>query len=168
MKAECTILPMTADDRQPVIAIFNHYIEHSFAAYREETVSLDMFDHFLNESGGVRKYPSATVRNSMGKIIGFGMLSPYKDVPTFSHTAVITYCLHPDSTGQGVGVELLKYLENEGRGQSISILLANISSRNPVSLKFHLQNGFAECGRFVNVGKKNGCFFDTVWMQKQL
>jgi phosphinothricin acetyltransferase len=47
-------------------------------------------------------------------------------------------------------------------------LLANISSRNKQSIGFHLKNGFTECGRFHNIGRKKGDYFDVVWMEKEI
>ena len=47
-------------------------------------------------------------------------------------------------------------------------VLAGISSLNEGSIKFHLQNGFAECGRFRGVGRKKGHIFDMVYCQKML
>lgn len=66
-------------DRIPVVDIFNYYIENSFAAYHETTVSYDYFDRFLQMVGG---YPAITVRNPSG-IIGFSIyasVSPYRDL----------------------------------------------------------------------------------------
>jgi phosphinothricin acetyltransferase len=61
---------------------------------------------------------------------------------------------------------MLACLETEGRKKGISVILASTSSLNEGSIRFHAKNGFTECGRFRNVGKKRGTFFDTVWMQK--
>lgn len=156
--------PMAAADRQPILDILNHYVANSFAAYSEEEVTQEVFEALL----GRGRYPSVTVRDRCGEIIGFGRLSPYRDTPAFRHTAVIGYFLSPAVTGRGVGRYLLNYLENKAAEQNISNLLAHVSSRNPISLKFHVQNGFRECGRFAGVGRKKGCFYDVVWMQKCL
>jgi phosphinothricin acetyltransferase len=89
-------------------------------------------------------------------------------MPAFSKTAEITYFIHPDHTGKGIGTKLLRLLEKEGMQKGITNILANISSLNPRSVDFHKKNGFIECGRFKNVGRKKGKLFDTVWMQKML
>jgi L-amino acid N-acyltransferase YncA len=86
----------------------------------------------------------------------------------FTHTAEITYFIRPTCTGIGIGGAILSYLEMKGRKIGISCVLAQISSLNEGSIRFHQKNGFTQCGKFVNVGKKNGKFFDTVWMQKNI
>lgn len=160
-----SITPMKLEDREAVMDIFNFYIKHSFAAYREDQLPNESYDMFLEATQG---YPTGVIRGEDSKIFGFGLLSAHKNIKEFSHTADITYFLHPDYRGAGLGKVLLEKLETEAQKIGISILLASISSKNPQSQKFHKRNGFNECGRFVGVGKKNGEKFDVIWMQKLL
>ena len=102
------------------------------------------------------------------KVIGFGMLRTHNPMPTFSQTAEVTYFIHPDHTGKGLGTMLLGSLIKGAIEKGITNILANISSLNLDSIKFHQKNGFIECGRFKKVGMKKGQEFDTVWMQKTL
>jgi len=148
---EYSISPIKAEDREQIIDIFNYYVERSFAAYPEQKLPYQAFDLFLSVSNG---YPTGTVRDENGTIVGFGMLRAHNPMPVFSHTAEITYFLHPDHTGKGLGKRLLEFLETEGREKGVSVILANISSLNPGSLKFHRNNGFEECGRVQECGKK--------------
>jgi len=159
------ISAMTVADREPVIAIFNYYIEHSFAAYLEEPVPLEAYDRMLETAAG---YPTGIISDTTNTVLGFGMLRPHKPIPSFQHSAEVMCFLHPEHREKGLGKLMLQHLESEGRKQGITTLLANISSRNPHSLHFHARNGFRQCGRFQLVGKKNNELFDTVWMQKML
>lgn len=157
--------PISNEDRKSIIDIFNHYVENSFAAYPETKLPYEAFDMFLQMS---QDYPTAKVKDKNGRIIGFGLLRSHNSMPTFAITAEITYFIHPDHTGKGIGTKLLRLLEKEGVQKGITNILANISSLNPRSIDFHKKNGFNECGRFKNVGSKKGQIFDTVWMQKML
>lgn len=145
--------------------IFNHYVEHSFAAYPENTLPYQAFDMLLQMARGL---PTTTVKDLSGNTLGFAMLRPHNPMPTFSRTAELTTFIHPDHTGKGLGKQLLDFLERGAVEQGIATLLASISSLNPSSIAFHKKNGFVECGRFRNVGKKKGQLFDTVWMQKAI
>jgi phosphinothricin acetyltransferase len=71
-------------------------------------------------------------------------------------------------TGKGIGSQMLALLETSAKKHNISVILANISSKNTGSIRFHQKNGFIECGRFRNVGEKKNELFDTVWMQKEI
>jgi phosphinothricin acetyltransferase len=89
-------------------------------------------------------------------------------MPTLVGTAEITYFIRPDCTGKGIGSIMLEYLLGGAREKGLHCILASISSLNEGSIRFHLRNGFSECGRFREVGKKRGKLFDIVWMQKLL
>jgi phosphinothricin acetyltransferase len=84
----------------------------------------------------------------------------------FRETAEISYFLDVNETRKGIGKKALALLEGEGSKMGIKHILANISSRNKQSIGFHLKNGFAECGRFHNIGCKKDEYFDVVWMEK--
>lgn len=157
--------PISNEDRESIMDIFNHYVENSFAAYPETKLPYEAFDMFLQMS---QDYPTTKVTDKNGRVIGFGLLRSHNPMPAFAKTAEITYFIHPDHTGKGLGTTLLSLLETAGMKKGITNILANISSLNPRSIDFHKKNGFIECGRFKNIGKKKGRLFDTVWMQKML
>jgi phosphinothricin acetyltransferase len=161
--SEFTFSPIADTDREPVIDLFNYYIEHSFAAYPEQKVPYDFFAMFLETC---RKYPSVAAKMPDGTLAGFGLLRAHNPMPAFRHAAEITYFIRPDLTGKGLGSAMLARLEEKGKEQEISTILASISSLNEGSIRFHARHGFTECGRFEKVGRKKGMVFDTVWMQK--
>jgi len=160
-----SIKPLKNDDREQIIDIFNYYIENSFAAYPDRKVPYQAFDMFMQMSEG---YPRGAFKDQNSTIVGFGLLRLYNAMPVFSETAEVTYFIHPDYTGNGLGKKLLMFLEKQGREKGITNLLASISSLNPGSIKFHKNNGFTECGIFKNIGKKHRKSFDVIWMQKKL
>jgi L-amino acid N-acyltransferase YncA len=156
---------MTHRHRKAVIDVYNHFVENSFAAYNEETVGYGFYDVFLNMARG---YPAVVAKTETGEVVGFGFLSSFHHAPSFGHTACVSYFIHPDHTRRGIGGLFLRRFEKEAAKKGISILLAHISSLNPGSIQFHRKNGFEECGRFHDVGKKFGKSFDMIWVQKRL
>ncbi|WP_370574264.1 N-acetyltransferase family protein [Methanomethylovorans sp.] len=157
--------PIGPSDQNAVIDLFNHYIEHSFAAYPEHKVPYEFFDMFLSMC---KDHPSVTVKDNEGMFAGFGMLRSHNPMPAFSHTAEITYFIRPELTGKGLGSQMLDFLIAEGKKYGISHVLASISSLNEGSIRFHQKHGFTECGRFRGVARKKGVFFDIIWMQKTI
>jgi len=162
---EYSISPISNEDREAIMDIFNHYVENSFAAYPENRLPYQAFDMLLQMADG---FPTGTIKDQSGRILGFGMLRTHNPMPTFSRTAEGTYFIHPDYTGKGLGKKLLGFLVKGAVEKGITNILASISSLNLRSIDFHKKNGFIECGRFKNVGRKKGQLFDTVWMQKVL
>jgi L-amino acid N-acyltransferase YncA len=158
---------MAEGDREAVIDLFNYYIENSFAAYPEKKVPYGFFDRFLELTKG---YPAFTVRDeeSADRVFGFAFLRAYHPMREFLRAAEITYFIEPGYTGRGIGSNVLGRIVDEARGMGIDTILANVSSLNESSLRFHERHGFAECGRFRRVAKKKGQDLDAVWMQKIL
>ena len=160
-----TIEKLSEAHREPVIDIFNHYVEHGFAAYPENKVPYAFFDMLTAAS---QSYPAAAVVEENGRVAGFALLRKYHPMPAFDRTAQITYFLAPDAVGRGLGGRLLAYLEEGALKLGVEVILADISSRNEGSILFHAKHGFKECGRFERVGRKLGVEFDQVWMKKDL
>lgn len=156
--------PITESDKEPVIALFNYYIEHTYAAFLETPFPSSHFDTLLPV---IEQYPSVSVKKN-GILIGFGLLRPHNPMPAFRYTAVISYFLDPAYTGKGIGSSMLNYLTEKAREKGIRSILAEISSLNPGSVRFHEKHGFIHRGRFERVGVKHGKEFDTIWMQKSL
>ena len=154
-------------DREAVIDLFNYYIENSFAAYPDKKVPYGLFDQFLKLTEG---YPAFTVRDeeSADRVVGFAFLRPYHPLREFQRAAEITYFIEPGYTGKGVGSKILERIIGAAIRKGIDTILANVSSLNESSLRFHERHGFAECGRFRRVAKKKGQDLDVVWMQRIL
>ncbi len=154
--------PMDHSHLRDVMDIFNYYIAHSFAAYPENLLPEPFFERILEMTKG---YPAYVIKTGR-KCAGFCFLRAYNPHSTFRTTAEITYFIHPDHTGMGLGKLALERLEGEARLMGIRSILASISSLNDQSLAFHRKNGFTECGRLKGIGMKKQTTFDVVWMQK--
>lgn len=159
------IAPVSKQDGDAVIDIFNHYVQNSFAAYPEDPVPHQFFDLFVNMSAG---YPFLVARDGEGNVLGFALLRPHSPMPVFSRTAEMACFIAPQYTGKGIGKAMQEQLLYEAKERGLTSILAGISSLNSASLAFHKKRGFQECGRFQKIGRKWGQDFDVVWMQKMI
>jgi L-amino acid N-acyltransferase YncA len=157
--------PLAETDRAAVVAIFNYFIEHSFAAYPDAPVPEAFFDRLLAMCQG---YPALSVKTDAGETVGFGFLRAFHPARTFSRTAEISYFVLPEHTGRGIGRILLARMETGAREIGVENLLASVSSLNEQSLRFHEKAGFERCGALHAVGRKHGRDFDVVWLQKKI
>jgi len=155
---------MSEEHRNEIMDIYNYYAENSMSAYSEKKLSYDYYDRILEMTGG---YPAYAIKLD-NKVAGFCFIRAYNPFPAFKATAEITYFLHRDFSGKGIGKLALDRLETDAAGMGINTLLASITSENIPSLKFHEKYGFTVCGRFPGIGKKFGRSFDIVWMEKKL
>lgn len=157
--------PLSEGHRRAVIDIYNHYVDHGFASYREVRLPYEAFDRFLAIAKG---FPAYACVGKDQTVEGFGFLHAWHPSECFKRTAEVTYFLHPSATRRGLGSHLLDRLLEEAAALGIDRVLASISSRNPESMAFHRKQGFVECGSFPQIGQKHGAEFDVVWMIKQL
>jgi L-amino acid N-acyltransferase YncA len=158
---------ISEEHRKSVVDIFNYFIENGYAAYPEEKVPYEFFDMLLKIA---QEYPAIVVTDNAGrdKIIGFAFMRPYHPMKAFKRTAEVSYFLLPEFTRRGIGKTIIEFFIMEAKKINIDTLLADISSLNEQSIKFHEKMGFSHCGRFQRVGRKFEKNFDVIWMQKLL
>ena len=162
MPADLVIREMQESDRDAVMRIFSHYAATGFAAYPEGPVPPQFFS--ILWEGAL----SAIVLEGDDAVAGFGFLRPFLPFPAFRKTGMLTYFLAPDSVGRGLGTRLLERLAVDAKNKGITRLVANMSSKNEASLRFHTRHGFTLAGTLANVGEKFGEPFDIVWMQRNV
>lgn len=159
------IRKVRSKDGEPIVSIFNYFVENSYAAYPERKVGLKFFGKLRELSAG---YPFYVVETVKEEVVGFGLMRAYHSCDTFKGAAEVTYFILPEHTRKGLGTMLLNAFTEEARKMGVDTLLVDISSRNVASLDFHRKSGFVKCGRLKRVGKKFGEDFDVVWMQKHI
>ncbi len=159
---EYTIRNMQEVDASNVMSIYNYYTENDFAAYFEQPLPIQSFGLFQEMS---KNYPAFVACDKNQEVIGFAFLHAYHSAPTFQRTAEVTYFIHPQHVGKGLGKSMLNKLIAGAIKIGVDNIIASISSKNVGSLSFHKRNGFYECGRLPSIGKKFGQDFDVVYMQ---
>ena len=156
--------PMSAIHGSEVMEIFNYYIENGFSAYPDKALPTEFFKKLLDMT---MDYPAYTIFAD-DKVAGFCFIRAYNPFSTFRECAEISYFIHKDFTGKGIGEAALDMLITGAKQKGIKTILASISSENTQSISFHSKHGFRECGRFEKVLKKKGKLMDVVWMQKDI
>lgn len=157
---------LASKHKNEVMNIFNYYIENSFAAYPDAKLPDEFFHMFLEAA---KQYPAYAIKpEGEEKVIGFCLLRAYNPFRPFMETAEISYFIDKEYLGHGIGRKALRILEEDAKKRGIKTIMAEISSENQASLLFHKKNGFIECGRMIEIGKKFGKYFDVVWMQKKI
>jgi phosphinothricin acetyltransferase len=162
MTGEMKIREMQESDRDAVTRIFNHYAATSFAAYPDGPLPPQFFS--LLREGAL----SAIVLEDDGGVAGFGLLKPFLPFPVFRKTGMLTYFLAPEAVRKGLGSRLLEQLTGDARKMGMTMLVANMSSKNEASIRFHKAHGFSEAGNIAAAGEKFGESFGILWMQRTI
>jgi phosphinothricin acetyltransferase len=157
---------MGIEHQTSIMKIFNYYIENSTAAFPASTLPEQFFAMLMEKAKGYPAY--AIIDSETLEVAGFCLLSAYNPFSTFKETANISYFISLNYVGKGIGTQCLEVLEIEAIQMGIKHIIAEISSENQQSLKFHIKHGFKICGSLKNVGSKFNRKFDLVYMQKDL
>jgi phosphinothricin acetyltransferase len=157
---------MGIEHQKSIMKILNYYIENSTAAFPTATLPEQFFPMLMEKTKG---YPAYAIFNAeTQEMTGFCWLSAYNPFSTFKETATISYFIAQDNVGKGIGEQCLKRLETDAIQMGIKHIIAEISSENQQSLKFHAKHGFKTCGELKNIGNKFNRNFDVIYMQKDL
>ncbi|HEX6489625.1 MAG TPA: GNAT family N-acetyltransferase [Candidatus Dormibacteraeota bacterium] len=161
------IRPGRLDDLAALTEIYNHYVLTSPATFDLEPFEvdqrLDWFGHYA-QSGPHRLLVAAGDAGPLG----YATSGRWRPKPAYETTVETTVYLRPEATGQGVGQELYAALFAELAGEDVRRAVAGIVPPNDASIRLHRQFGFREVGRFTEVGRKFGRYWDVLWFEKTL
>lgn len=159
--------PLNVKHGAGVMKIFNYYVESTTSAFAPSLLPDTYFEMILKRTEG---YPAYVLIDTAAEdhVAGFCFLASYNPFATFNSTANITCFIEEGYTGLGLGKICLKRLEEDALLRGISNLIANISTENRASIRFHQKNGFEIAGELKDAGEKFNRTFGVVYMQKRL
>jgi phosphinothricin acetyltransferase len=156
------------EDLPYVREIYNYYVANSVVTFDEDKMSLAKwkakFAH-LTKLG----LPFIVAESPNGTILGYALVSPWKDKRAYRYTVENSIYLGPASTGKGLGRVLLGELIDRSKQAGLKEILAVISDKGAEgSIALHESFGFVEIGRMGRVGFKFERWLGTVLLQKSL
>jgi phosphinothricin acetyltransferase len=163
-----TIREARLEDLPYVREIYNYYVANSVVTFDEDKMSLAKwkakFAH-LTKLG----LPFIVAESPNGTILGYALVSPWKDKRAYRYTVENSIYLGPASTGKGLGRVLLGELIDRSKQAGLKEILAVISDKGAEgSIALHESFGFVEIGRMGRVGFKFERWLGTVLLQKSL
>ncbi|GAB3585530.1 GNAT family N-acetyltransferase [Leifsonia lichenia] len=148
--------------------IYNHYVANSTVTFDEDAMTLREWKskfaylHKLNMPFIVAVSPS-------GQILGYALVSPWKQKRAYRFTVENSIYLGAASTGKGLGPVLMQALIDKSKEAGLKEMIAVIADKGAeASIKMHENFGFTEIGRMGRVGYKFDRWLGTVLMQRSL
>jgi len=163
-----TIRDAVPADLPWVREIYNHYVANSTVTFDEDAMTLREWKskyaylHKLNMPFIVAVSPS-------GQILGYALVSPWKQKRAYRFTVENSIYLGAASTGKGLGPVLMQELIDRSKAAGLKEMIAVIADKGAeASIKMHENFGFTEIGRMGRVGYKFDRWLGTVLMQRSL
>lgn len=163
--SDLSIVAASGADVPDILAIYNHYIQHSTATFHQTPLNLEEMKGLLFFENP--RYGSFTIRKEE-KICGYCIISRHHPRTAYDGTATLSIYLHPEAVGQGIGRKALEFLDHWASRCQLHVLLAIICAENAASIKLFEQSGYSRCGYLKEAGRKFDRWLDVVYYQKIL
>lgn len=161
-----TIRPATTSDAPQIAVIYAHHVLHGTASFDTEPRSIDATEAKIADCE-THGWPFLVCHHD-DTILGYAYATQFRDRPAYGLACEDSIYVHPDHVGKGVGKALLTALVEAAETAGFRQMLAVIGGGEPASVALHASLGFEQAGRMRSVGRKFGCWLDSVYMQRSL
>lgn len=153
------------DDAARILEIYSPHITNSSTSFETDVPSIDEFKKRISEY--TSKFPWI-VYELDGKVVGYAYASAHRSRCAYEWSVESSVYVDPDFQGKGVGSKLYQELFKLLKTQGVVNIFAGITLPNEGSIKLHESLGFTYIGKFMDVGFKQGQWWDVGWWQLQL
>jgi phosphinothricin acetyltransferase len=162
-----TLRGCEADDIPAITAIYRHAVLTGRASFEIDPP----------DEGEMRRRREALlagghpylVAERNREIVGYAYAGIYRARPAYRSTVENSVYVREDMQGRGIGRALLAALIEEASSRDFRQMIAVIGdSANRASIALHERLAFSLVGVLRSVGRKHGCWLDTVLMQRSL
>ena len=158
-----TVRSAEPGDASAIAAIYAHHVAHGTASFDTSPRSEPETAAKIAECTA-RGWPFL-VAELDGQVVGYAYATQFRDRPAYRTTCENSIYLDPAHLGRGVGTLLLAALVEAATDAGFRQMIAVIGGAEPASAALHARAGFTETGRMRSVGRKQGRWLDTLYMQ---
>lgn len=161
------IRPCATQDLAAITAIYGHHVTHGSGSFEIDPPSqADMTARFeVIQHQGL----PWLVAERDAQVLGFAYAGPFRPRAGFRFLVEDSVYVHPEASGQGLGIallaELIRLCTALGKRQMLAVIG---DSGNTGSWALHRRLGFEQVGILRGSGRKHGRWLDTVLMQRSL
>lgn len=153
----------TEHDIAPVLAIYNHAIEHTTAVFSYEPHTLEMRREWF-ESKQANGHP-VLVAETDGQIAGFATYGAFRPWPAYGHSVEHSVYTAPEFRRRGIARSLMNELISQARANGLHAMIGGVVAENAESIRLHESLGFSEVAHFREVGWKFGRWLDLKFFE---
>ncbi len=155
----------TLADADEIAAIYAPFVAHTHVSFEEMPPSRRAMRERLVDARDAMPW---IVCERDGRVAGYAYASAHRSRAAYRYSVDTSAYVRDGDRGMGVGRAIYGALLRVLTAQRFANAFAGIAIPNDASLALHRALGFAEIGRYANVGFKDGAWRDTVWLQRPL
>ncbi len=155
---------LAATDHAGVLAIYNHYVEHTHFTFDVEPITEDGREPWYDQFDGARRQCWVAVEGP--DVMGYAASMALKAKKAYETSIEVSIYLQPDSGRRGLGSKLYGALFDALTDQDVHRAYAGIAVPNDASIAFHEKFGFRKVSHMSEVGRKFGRYWDVAWWEK--
>ncbi|MBX7267177.1 N-acetyltransferase [Micromonospora sp. Llam7] len=159
--ADVTLRPMTADDADRVLAIYQAGLDGGDASF--ETVAPSWADF---DAGRLPAHRLVAVDGD-GTLLGWIAVSPTSSRAVYAGVVEHSVYVDPDARGRGVARLLLDALIGSTEAAGVWTIQSGVFPENAASLALHRRAGFRTIGVRERVGRHHGRWRDVVLLERR-
>lgn len=154
------------DDADAIVAIYNHFIDHTVISFEEETVcAAAMRQRIADVRDSGLPWLVALVD---GRVAGYAYATKWRVRAAYRFSVESSVYLAPGCAGQGLGAALYAQLIARLRDAGVHLVIGGIALPNPASVALHEKMGYKKVAHFAEVGRKFGRWIDVGYWQLAL
>jgi L-amino acid N-acyltransferase YncA len=155
---ELLVRDLRPDDWPEVAAIYRDGMRGGLATFETEVPSWDQW---------MTSHPQRVVAELDETVVGWAAAGPVSSRWVYRGVFESSVYVARDQQGKGIGKELMQRLISESEAAGIWTLQTAIFPENEASLKLHHALGFRVVGVRKRVGKRDGLWRDTVFLERR-
>lgn len=161
------IRPARPDDCPAIAEIYAHHVLHGTASYETEPPDTAEMTRRMDRVLG-SGWPWLVAEAADGTMLGYAYVTQFRDRAAYRFVCEDSIYIRDAARGQGVGKALLAALIEACTAAGFRQMVAVIGGAEPASEALHARLGFTLAGRLSGIGRKQGRWLDTLYMQRAL
>lgn len=156
------IRPAKIDDAKEIARIYNQGVQDRVATFENAYVTPE--ERYLWLVARPEKYP-VLVAEVKHTLMGWASLAPYSPRACYNGVAELSIYIDRSLRGHGVGLELMKGMQNAARDKGYYKLVGRVIADNEPGRKLCEVTGWREVGVHEKHGKLNNAWHDLVLVE---
>lgn len=161
------IRPARPDDCPAIADIYAHHVLHGTASYETEPPDTAEMTRRMDRVLG-SGWPWLVAEEADGTMLGYAYATQFRDRAAYRFVCEDSIYIRDAARGRGVGKALLAALIEACTAAGFRQMVAVIGGAEPASEALHARLGFTLAGRLSGIGRKQGRWLDTLYMQRQI